>query len=338
MRRIIILITTLAILLSTGVSAEISYTGKQLQTVPQIYQLPELPWGCEATALAGLCNYYGYNFTKREIWDRIPMRKFEYVNGRAYSEHPDDAMTVDSKGKGFGIYAPLAVKILNQMIYEAGGTHRAVDLSGCSEEELFQDLPKVVWASGKMEPTVRNSNKWYVIRDGVYTDEAFYWQGNEHAMVLLSATETTVRVMDPISGTVNYDRATFLKEWKNQGYQVLAFQDDVQCKVYVNTYKVDFKNTSPVVDGDKVYVPVIPIFRMLGLKVYYEDKYHEAIVMRDTKYLLYIKGDSNDLVVDSKSVVAENAVKVFNRVLMIDIEYLISIQSLFWCKIEYKIT
>lgn len=337
MKKLIILITALSILLSVSVSAEISYTPKKLESVPQIYQLPELPWGCEATALTGLCNYYGYSFTKKEIWDRTPKREFEIVGGRVYAEHPDVSMTMASKGVGFGIYAPLAVKILNQMISEAGGPYIAVDHTGCTEAELFQNLPKVVWASGKMEPTIPDKTKWYLIKDGVYTDEAFYWQGNEHAMVLLSVTDTTVRVMDPISGTVNYNKETFLKEWKNQGCQVLSLEKQFICRVYVNTYKVDFKDDDPVIDGEKIYAPVIPILRMLGLKIFYEEKYQEIMVYRDDKFLLHLKGGSDTVILNGETLTVESAAKVFDGVLMIDIDYLTSIQNQFWCNIEYKV-
>jgi len=340
MKKITAILVTSAILITAAIfpiSAAIKYTGVQLDEVPQIYQLPELPWGCEATALTALSNYYGYKFTKQNIWDNTPTHPMEIVGNRVYAEHPDVSMTITSKGVGFGIYAPLAEKILNEMIKTAGGNHKAVNLSGCTEDELFTNLPKVVWATGKMGPTEYGKSKWYLKVDGVYTDELFNWRGNEHAMVLLSATDKTVRVMDPISGTVDYARDAFLREWNNQGKQVIAFEKVFYCNVYLNGYKVNYGGIAPVQIGEKIYIPAKPVFKLLGLKYYHEAERHEAMIFRGDQLMLKIDAESSKVqfledVTETEFPVA----KQIDGTLMIDLEYLVSIQSELWCEIKFK--
>ncbi len=58
----------------------------KINNVPLINQFPELPTGCEATALTMLLRYHGVNVSKKDIADTIPREPLPYYkNGGTMS-------------------------------------------------------------------------------------------------------------------------------------------------------------------------------------------------------------------------------------------------------------
>ena len=102
--------------------------------IDTVMQKPELPTGCEITALTELMNYYGFEANKVEMAD-IFMANDQigyYTMNEAFigNPHHDD---------GFGCNAPVIVKAANDYFDYIGSDWYAADLSGSPIEEILSD-------------------------------------------------------------------------------------------------------------------------------------------------------------------------------------------------------
>lgn len=201
---------------------------KPLKAVPMILQNPELPTGCECTAITMLLQAYGYDVTKQDVAKLLPRSGFSYENGRTYGPHPNDAFLGDPFTQaGYGIFAGLASRIAQTVIDGADGYHVATDVTGAGQQEILsyldKGIPVCIWATMGMVP-LRDAGGWYIKKDGVFTDEWFTWPGNEHCLVLTKYDASTVTVHDPMKGVKTYDRATFFTRYKDVGSQAMVLK------------------------------------------------------------------------------------------------------------------
>lgn len=73
-----------------------------LLDVPVVYQWPEMPNGCEATALTMLLQYYGFAADKLSVaYDYIPRSDFTYTWFSTYGPDPASAYAGDPALFGF---------------------------------------------------------------------------------------------------------------------------------------------------------------------------------------------------------------------------------------------
>ena len=195
-----------------------------LVEIPMIMQNPELPTGCEATAVAMLLQGYGYNVTKEEVARAIPTCKMETFNGKRYTSHPEEAFYGNPFSKsGYGIFSPAMVKVAQSF----ATNHTVIDLKGSSEAEIIalidKNIPVCIWStSGGVDVVRRNS--WYIKNGDIYTDELFWWPVNQHCLVLTGYDETTVTVNDPQKGIWKYNREDFFKHYDDIGRYALYIQ------------------------------------------------------------------------------------------------------------------
>ena len=78
-----------------------------LLDVPVVYQWPEMPNGCEATALTMLLQYYGFAADKLSVaYDYIPRSDFTYTWFSTYGPDPASAYAGDPALFGFYCLAP----------------------------------------------------------------------------------------------------------------------------------------------------------------------------------------------------------------------------------------
>lgn len=173
-------------------------------TIDCVLQNPELPTGCEITALTTVLNYLGYDVTKTEMARNYLVKDYLGRVGfdKAFIGSPE------SDG-GYGCFAPVIVKAGQTFLNEHGMEYSAWNMSGKEFDELFEyvsnDIPVIVWASmGLMDVYKKPA---YIDAEG----NQIYWYDNEHCMVLCgyNLDKQTVTVCDPLSGTVDYDLDRF---------------------------------------------------------------------------------------------------------------------------------
>ena len=198
-----------------------------IEDFPVTLQMPELPTGCEITALTMTLNYYGYPADKTvmasEYLPTVSPDLYYGEDGRLYG--PDmneyfvgDPFTEDGIICGTGAIVTAADEYLSDM----GSSLRAVDLTGSSVEELYarvsMDQPVVVWV------TISMADRGEV--DGWYTEDGEFvgWSHGDHGAVLVGYTDTTVTIADPISGEIEYDRAQFEEVFASWGNQCVVLE------------------------------------------------------------------------------------------------------------------
>ncbi|MGL4738970.1 MAG: C39 family peptidase [Cellulosilyticaceae bacterium] len=246
-----------------------------IEGVPIMNQHPNMPTGCEATALAMLLRYYGVAISKEQIGKDMPKGNFYTQNGKTYGPHPNEAFLGSpfSTG-GYGVYAPVICKLAEG--YLPG---RVEDLTGKAFEELLKCIdesrPVMIWATINMVP-MKLTRSWYTSDGSLFT-----WKGNEHALVMVGYDDSYVYMNDPYTGKrEKYDRKKVENRWASMGKQALAIKP-------AYTYKDAVINESPypsllLVEEEGVWIPA----RMLptvtqDIEVKYEGGTGTVTVTRD---------------------------------------------------------
>ena len=182
--------------------------------------MPELPTGCEITALTVVLNYYGFAADKTvmaaEYLPTAGMGLYYGADGRLYGTDLNeyfigDPFTEDGVICGTGAIVTAADAYLEA----AGSSLRAEDLTGTDPEELYrlvsEDQPVVVWVTISMAD--RGETEGWYTEDGEYVD----WSRNDQVAVLIGYSGTTVTIADPISGQIEYDRQQFEEVFADRG-------------------------------------------------------------------------------------------------------------------------
>ena len=183
-------------------------------------QFPELPTGCEITALTMVLNYYGFSADKITMASEylpIASSYFYYgSDGNLYGPDLNNYFVGDPFTPGGYICGTGAiVTAADDYLEDQGSSMRAKDITGSTPEELYQlvseDTPVVVWVTVSM--VYRGEvNGWYT-ESGEYVD----WSVNDHGAVLIGYSEDTVTISDPISGLLEYDRERFESIFESRG-------------------------------------------------------------------------------------------------------------------------
>lgn len=168
--------------------------------VPEIYQKPELPTGCESVALTIALEHYGFTPDKTTIADYYLPYGYNYIWNYVGDPYSDS---------GACIMAPGLSNAANAYLTDQGSTLYARDITGFEFTDLYklveEGYPVVVWTTMYMqEPSLSGSTFWY-------NGRGYEWYWNEHCVVLCGYDETTgtVTVSDPLDGIVQRDAATF---------------------------------------------------------------------------------------------------------------------------------
>ena len=202
-------------------------TSAQIEDFPIIYQMPELPTGCEITALTMAVNYYGYPADKTvmasEYLPTASANRYYGADGRLYGTDMNEYFIGDPFTEGGIICGPGAiVTAADGYLADTGSALRAYDITGSSPEELYRRVrngqPVVVWVTISMADR-RAAQGWYT-ENGDYVD----WSTNDHGAVLIGYTDTTVTIADPISGRMEYSREQFEKVFSSRGNRCVVLE------------------------------------------------------------------------------------------------------------------
>lgn len=132
----------------------------RIDNFPIIGQMPELPTGCEITALTMALQYYGYDADKvtmaSEYLPTAGTGNYYGDDGRLYGNDLNQYFIGDPFTEG-GIICGTGAIISAADVYleNQGSIMRAVDRSGSSPEQLYElvsrNIPVVVWVTIGMQ-------------------------------------------------------------------------------------------------------------------------------------------------------------------------------------------
>ena len=176
-------------------------------SVKYLSQNPELPTGCEITALTTVLNHYGYDISKTKMSDDYLDKTIDKIGNfwEVYVGNP--------RKNGFGCYAKPIVSAANRYLATQNRRHKAVDYSGAKFEELLKKVedgtPVIIWSTmyDEAEKQLREpftTVKWTV------DNKDIQWIAPEHCMVLIGYDiDRNVAIMsDPQRGIVEYNLET----------------------------------------------------------------------------------------------------------------------------------
>lgn len=177
-----------------------------------IYQLPELPTGCEITSLTMALNYYGLDVDKTQMATKyLPWEQPDYYydeNHRLIGNNLYNCFQGDPKLESGIICGPGAITTAaNKYLSDIKSKLKAKDISGSTPQELYklvsESTPVVVWTTISMEDRGKLQG-WYT-KEGEYVD----WGPNDHCSVLIGYTDDKVVIADPLDGEMEYNRSQF---------------------------------------------------------------------------------------------------------------------------------
>lgn len=169
----------------------------------QDLQMPELPTGCEATALGTLLRMNGVNVTKFDVADAMPKSNgsdFVY----AFWGNPYSATD------GWACMAPCSVITANKFLKNSNKV--AVEYTGTNLTDL--KLPSAVWVTMYLNdpmPSNYESNGYRLFR-------------NPHCVVVTKIDDGTVYVIDPLVGETSCPLSRFENIYNTLGSQAVCIE------------------------------------------------------------------------------------------------------------------
>lgn len=199
---------------------------EQELAVPVVMQKPELPQGCEITALTAVLNYYGMNISKLEMADNyLPKQNIYTSGGQRYGPNPSVAYAGNPRDKANGmyVYAAPIVKAAEAAIADKQANLRVSDMSGASQQDIIElveeGVPVVVWVTLDLSTPKTTPNKGWIYEGETVKRDAYL---NLHAVVLTGHSNQQVVVMDPLQGNVSYNVDEFFKSYQELNMQAVA--------------------------------------------------------------------------------------------------------------------
>ncbi len=186
-----------------------------IKGVEIINQHPELPTGCEATALTMLLHFHGVEITKEEVALDMP----KSAEPEYYGDNPNQTFIGNPfSNDGYGVYSPV---ILDMIEWYLPG--QRVDLSGGSFEVIYDSIdkgePVIIWATIKMIPP-EPGNAWMLP-----SGKIFGWTKHEHALVVVGYDDEFIYINDPYTGKKeSYPKELVIERWTNLGKQAVSIK------------------------------------------------------------------------------------------------------------------
>lgn len=158
-------------------------------------QLPELPTGCEATAISTMLRMHGIYVSKTQIADAMPRSSTDFVY--SFLGNPYNV-------GGGACMAPCAALTASKLSYPYYPTYR----THMRFNELSEHLPCCVWVTSYLsEPKLTREKDGFGLYKGT------------HCMVLLEINESNVTVSDPLVGLTTYPKYLFERRFDQLGGQ-----------------------------------------------------------------------------------------------------------------------
>lgn len=171
----------------------------------QDLQMPELPTGCEATALGTLLRMNGVDVTKFDVADAMPKSDgSDFV----YSFWGNPYSATD----GWACMAPCSVITANKFLKDTSKV--AVEYTGTDLTDL--KFPSAVWVTMYLNDPVPSS----------YESNGYRLFRNPHCVVVERIELDSVYVIDPLVGEVAYPLERFNSVYKELGCQAVCIETE----------------------------------------------------------------------------------------------------------------
>ncbi|MDE5557287.1 MAG: C39 family peptidase [Ruminococcus sp.] len=188
-----------------------------------VMQNPELPTGCEITALTQTLNFLGFDIDKVTMCDTYMNTdwKGEYTMNQCYIGDPKSYT-------GFGCSAPVICKSARRYFRVEKSNCYPVDLTGTDFQELFyqieQGRPVIVWATMYLMDT--KPEYIYTAKNG----EEMWFCTYQHCLTLYGydKDEGIVYVADPLVGNTTYSLEKFERIYDILGKQAVVICGDAE--------------------------------------------------------------------------------------------------------------
>lgn len=182
--------------------------------IPFVSQYPELPTGCEITALTTVLNYLGYNV------DKLTMTDYYLDKGKMGEVSPYKAFVGNPRDEdSCGAFAPVLVNSATKYLKSQRSYMNVYNITGAEYNELLDYVddghPVLVWETMYMKEPYESCT-WNI--DG----ENIMWLSREHAMVLIGYTQSTYIMADPLRGICEYDKELVETRYKSMGKQAIV--------------------------------------------------------------------------------------------------------------------
>ncbi len=191
-----------------------------------IQQLPELPVGCEITALTILLRHCGFDAEKTDMArNYLPTSwgNARYEDGKTYKDSFFNYFIGDPFGKGYGCFSGAIETAAKNYIADHGGGFTVMNISGSHPDVLYDYLaegtPVLCWATdGMIEPEYYET--WYDNETGEQLD----WYLNEHCFVLagFNMSADLVTLNDPMKGIIDYNINKFETRYDQMHRQAIV--------------------------------------------------------------------------------------------------------------------
>lgn len=193
--------------------------------VTNIYQKPELPNGCEITALSTLMLYNGVFFDKSLLSSYLPQVPFKRASGQAlrtggnpYKEFcGDPTKTSDA----FYCFEDPLIDAATKMAKDMGIEYKIQKLDKATESDLTEKLdsgfPVAVWTTLSMGDPVTFEPYGWVASNGAWIEPYL----NLHCVVLTGYDDTYFYFADPLRGDVVARRTTFMNAYEKMGSRAM---------------------------------------------------------------------------------------------------------------------
>lgn len=182
--------------------------------IPFVSQYPELPTGCEITALTTVLNYLGYNV------DKLTMADYYLDKGKMGEVSPYKAFVGNPRDEdSCGAFAPVLVNSATKYLKSQRSYMNVYNITGAEYNELLDYVddghPVLVLETMYMKEPYESCT-WNI--DG----ENIMWLSREHAMVLIGYTQSTYIMADPLRGICEYDKELVETRYKSMGKQAIV--------------------------------------------------------------------------------------------------------------------
>lgn len=194
----------------------------KIEGVPTINQHPDMPTGCEATALTMLLNWAGKSLTNHEVVSVLPKGdNVQLIDGEWRGGNPFIEFVGDPYGDegNFGVFEGPILHTIDVFMPNQG-----VDLTNQPFDALLEIVrsgkPVMAWTTIDQQTTF-HSKTW--------TDNqgnTIKWHRYEHAVVIVGFDTVHVFVNDPTTGKEEkYNRELFERNWTSMGKRAVTLKD-----------------------------------------------------------------------------------------------------------------